>query len=127
MPACDYTYDPLYRLIEANGPRAYRPIGASILPPDGNDRDYPFDGAAQLNDLQALQHYTERYAYDPVGNFLSMSHRAGRTGNWTRTYAYCEASLLEPRQDKQSAERDGAADASRALPSSDIATTRTAT
>ena len=48
-----------------------------------------------MNDLQALQRYTESYTYDPAGNFLSMFHRAAHR-TWTRTYSYCEASLLEP-------------------------------
>jgi hypothetical protein len=66
-----------------------------LAPPDGNYRDYPFVGATQRSDLQALRNYTELYAYDPVGNFLTMAHRAVN-GNWTRAYAYNEASLTEP-------------------------------
>ena len=51
----------------------------------------------QLNDLQALRNYTEHYDYDPVGNFQTMAHHGGQgAGNWTRTYAYNETSLLEP-------------------------------
>ena len=91
----------------SEGPRAYRPIRVQLFPEYGNDRDYPFEGAAQLTDLQALQHYTECYEYDPVGNFLKMFHRAAHR-NWTRTYAYCEASLLEPAKEEQPAERDRA-------------------
>jgi RHS repeat-associated protein len=33
--------------------------------------------------------------YDPVGNLLRLTHQAA-VGNWTRTYAYNENSLIEP-------------------------------
>ena len=96
-PACDYTYDPLYRLIEAKGREHIGQSAFPFTPPDGNYRDYPFVGAAQLNDLQALRNYTERYDYDPVGNFETMAHLAGNgAGNWTRAYTYNESSLIEP-------------------------------
>src|SRR5262249_35668917 len=68
-PVCDYTYDPLYRLTDATG-REH--IGQSVLPftpPDANYRDFPFVGASQQNNLQALRTYTEHYDYDLVGNF----------------------------------------------------------
>jgi RHS repeat-associated protein len=94
-PACNYTYDPLYRLIEATG-REH--IGQSAFaPPDGNFRDYPFVGPSAQNDLQRLRTYTERYDYDPAGNFKTMFHLAGNgAGNWTRGYSYNESSLIEP-------------------------------
>lgn len=96
-PACRYTYDALYRLIEATG-REH--IGQSALPftPSGGDyRDFPFVGAAQLGDPQALRNYKEQYEYDPVGNFKTMSHLAGNgAGNWSRNYAYDDPSLIEP-------------------------------
>jgi len=94
---CDYTYDPIYRLIEAKGREHIGQSAFNFFPKHGDDHDYPFEGAAQLTDLQALQHYTECYEYDPAGNFLKMFHRAVHR-NWTRDYAYCEASLLEPQQ-----------------------------
>ena len=74
--SCDYTYDPLYRLIDATGREHIGQSAFAFAPPDGDYRDYPFVGAAQLNDLQALRNYTEHYAYDPVGNFLTMAHAA---------------------------------------------------
>jgi YD repeat-containing protein len=67
----------------------------SFAPKDGDYRDFPFVGAAQLHDPRALRNYTERYDYDPVGNFRTMAHQA-EGGNWERTYAYYEPSLLEP-------------------------------
>ena len=41
-----------------------------------------------------MRRYTERYEYDPVGNFLRLIHQAAN-GNWTRAYAYDEPSLIE--------------------------------
>lgn len=97
-PACDYTYDPLYRLTDARGREHVGQSAFAFTPPDGNYRDYPFVGASALNDLLQLRNYTEHYAYDQVGNFLTMAHVAGGAGNWTRTYAYNETSLLETTQ-----------------------------
>ena len=91
----EYSYDPLYRLLEATGREHVLQSAFSFAPADGNYRDFPFVGAARQPDLQALRNYVERYEYDPVGNFLSMRHRADG-GNWERAYAYEEASLLEP-------------------------------
>jgi RHS repeat-associated protein len=93
-PACDYTYDALYRLIEATGRENAPQSAFRFVPPDGNYRDYPFVGAAQQNDLQALRRYSEQYEYDGVGNFHKMLHHA-TGGDWTRTYAYHQASQLE--------------------------------
>jgi RHS repeat-associated protein len=93
--ASDYIYDPLYRLIQATGREHIGQSAFAFSPPNGNYRDYPFVGATQQSDLQALRNYTELYAYDPVGNFLTMAHQAVN-GNWTRGYAYNEASLTEP-------------------------------
>ena len=97
MPACEYTYDPIYRLIEATGREHIGQSAFHFLPEHGDDRDYPFEGAARLNDLQALQRYAECYDYDPVGNFLRMFHRPSHR-DWTPQYPYYESSLLEPRR-----------------------------
>ena len=94
-PACRYTYDPLYRLIEATGRENIGQSAFDFAPSDGDYRDYPFVGAARINDLQALQQCAEHYEYDQVGNFLSLAHRAEH-GGWTRRYAYREESFLEP-------------------------------
>ena len=42
-----------------------------------------------------MRNYTEQYFYDAVGNFERLIHQAAN-GNWTRAYAYNEASLIEP-------------------------------
>jgi RHS repeat-associated protein len=87
-PICSYTYDALYRLIEATGREHIGQMAHDFNPPDGNYRDHPFAGHhAHPSDLQALRNYTERYRYDPVGNILAMIHHASG-GSWTRHYAY---------------------------------------
>jgi RHS repeat-associated protein len=93
--ACEYTYDATYRLINATGREHIGQSAFNFLPDQGDDRDYPFEGAACSTDLQALQRYTEGYEYDAAGNFLKMFHRAARR-NWRREYRYCEPSLLDP-------------------------------
>ena len=100
-PVSDYTYDPLYRLTDAKGREHVGQSAFAFTPPNGDYRDYPFVGDSALNDLEQLRNYTEHYGYDPVGNFVTMAHVAGNgTGNWTRTYAYNETSLLEPATQK---------------------------
>ena len=79
-PVCDYTYDAIYRLIEAKGREHIGQTAFDFNPPSGNFRDYPFAGlGANPNDLQALRNYTERYEYDAVGNFEKLIHQAGPT------------------------------------------------
>jgi RHS repeat-associated protein len=93
-PVCRYTYDAIYRLIEATGREHIDQTAFQFAPPDCNYRDYPFVGLAPTNDLQAVRNYTERYVYDPVGNFERMIHDAAN-GGWTRAYEYAETSLIE--------------------------------
>jgi RHS repeat-associated protein len=93
--ACDYTYDPLYRLTEASGREHIGQSAFDFVPKDGDNRDYPFVGAADLRDLEAISAYVERYDYDSVGNFHTLRHQAAyRT--WARHYSYDETSLTEP-------------------------------
>ncbi|MCB0184051.1 MAG: hypothetical protein KDE31_07300, partial [Caldilineaceae bacterium] len=92
-PHSDYTYDAIYRLIAADG-REH--IGQAGQPQSSwNDEfrtnlPHPTAGGA-------MRRYTEQYEYDEVGNILQLIHRANN-GNWTRRYAYNEASQLEPEQ-----------------------------
>lgn len=93
-PVGSYTYDAVYRLIEAKGREHIGQNAFDFNPPNGDYRDHPFVGRAHPNDLQALRNYTERYEYDPVGNFEALAHRFNGAG-WTRRYDYQENSLLE--------------------------------
>jgi RHS repeat-associated protein len=87
-PHTTYTYDAVYQLIEARG-REH--IGQSGRPEHttwndearmlGNNIPHP-------NNPQAMRRYTERYAYDAVGNIIDLIHSANNNGAWSRSYAY---------------------------------------
>jgi RHS repeat-associated protein len=97
-PVSSYTYDAVYRLIEAKGREHIGQTTFDFTPAGGNRRDYPFVGhRAHPNDLQAMRNYTERYEYDEVGNFRFMRHSASG-GSRTRAYDYEEDSLIESTQ-----------------------------
>jgi RHS repeat-associated protein len=101
-PSAAYTYDALYRLVEATGREHLGQTGGQRDPPTPSDAfngfhthlDHPGDG-------DAMGIYVERYVYDAVGNFLKMQHRGSDPSHpgWTRAYAYQEPSLLEPSKD----------------------------
>jgi RHS repeat-associated protein len=94
-PASAYTYDAIYRLIEAKGREHIGQNAFDFNPPNGDYSDHPFVGhRAHPNDLQALGIYTERYEYDSVGNFAVATHCINGAG-WTRRYEYQETSLLD--------------------------------
>jgi|GEM_PF-2624045 len=85
VPDNDYTYDALYRLIQAEG----REHAGNNQAPDRNDRTRrgisPVPVAA--TDTAKMRRYMEHYEYDAVGNFIEMRHTVtGGTGNWTRYY-----------------------------------------
>lgn len=86
-PVSLYTYDALYRLIEARGREHAGQTNYQPTVPRDNDRDYPFQNLPNANDMQALRNYTERYEYDAVGNILAMIHRI-QNGGWNRAYDY---------------------------------------
>jgi RHS repeat-associated protein len=94
-PVCFYTYDAVYRLIEAQGRES---IGQSALQlglPQATYRDFPFAGlGAQSSDPKAVRSYTEQYHYDAVGNFEHINHRA-QGGIWLRDYHYEVGSFIE--------------------------------
>ena len=91
-PHSSYTYDALYRLIEAKG-REHP--GQNVAPGRTHEDLVPSTPIPHANDGQAMQLYTRTYEYDKQGNILSVNHAAGSNG-WSRTYSYNEASLLEP-------------------------------
>ncbi|MFD7712974.1 SpvB/TcaC N-terminal domain-containing protein, partial [Streptomyces sp. NPDC059786] len=94
-PVEAYTYDAVYRLVEATRREHIAQNALDFGPPAGEHRDYPFAGQrAHPNDLQALRNYTELYEYDPAGNIEALIHRANGAG-WTRRYEYDDDSPLE--------------------------------
>jgi RHS repeat-associated protein len=95
-PAWEYTYDAVYRLVEATGREHLGQAGGAPFPHSYNDA-----GRTHLphpGDRNAMGLYREIYVYDAVGNFLSMKHLGTTPGHpgWTREYLYEEANLLEP-------------------------------
>ena len=102
-PSNDYVYDAIYRLISAQGREHLGQTGGQRNPPTAPDAfnqfhtnlDHPGNG-------DALGIYVEEYDYDAVGNFKAMRHRGTDPVHpgWTRSYAYNEASLLEPTTQK---------------------------
>ena len=95
-PDADFTYDAVYRLIEATGREHLGQVGGSPIPHDYNDAarvrlPHPGDG-------NAMARYIERYAYDAAGNLTTMRHRGTDPAHpgWTRTYAYDEPSRVDP-------------------------------
>jgi RHS repeat-associated protein len=96
-PSADYTYDAIYRLIEATGREHLGQVGAQPTPTSYND--VPRVGILfSASDGNAMARYLERYVYDAVGNFKETIHSGSDTANpgWTRAYAYDELSQLEP-------------------------------
>ncbi len=91
-PSAGYTYDALYRLIEATG-REH--LGQGRGPEPTSPTDAPRVGLLQPGDGDAMGRYLERYVYDAVGNFLQTIHQGDPRGGWTRTYRYAEPSQLE--------------------------------
>ena len=89
-PHCDYTYDSVYRLIEACGREhiSKYPLPGTYWNDKYNTNLY------HPNNGQAMQKYTEQYVYDKAGNFERISHHAAK-GSWTRAYSYDEPSIVE--------------------------------
>ncbi len=96
-PSADYTYDALYRLIEARGREHLGQAGRAPKPSSYDDA--PRVGISfASSDGTAMGRYLERYVYDAVGNVETMQHVGSDPANvgWTRSYSYAEPSQLEP-------------------------------
>lgn len=102
-PSNDYTYDAVYRLIEATGREHLGQVGGAPIPHSHDDAGrvglVSADAAGRFapSDGTAMGRYIERYVYDAVGNFLQMQHHgsAAVLSGWTRAYTYDETSLIE--------------------------------
>ncbi|PVH76116.1 SpvB-domain-containing protein [Cadophora sp. DSE1049] len=95
-PSTEYTYDSVYRLIQATG-REH--LGQTNGQPNGPTAPGPFSGTIRDSptDGNALARYTETYKYDGTGNLLSVAHALnGTSPGWKRMYNYSAPSLLEP-------------------------------
>jgi RHS repeat-associated protein len=88
QPINKYTYDALYRLIEAEGRES---IGQSIFWTADSKEIIAKMGQPNPNSNNAAQKYTQTYTYDGVGNILKMVHQAANSG-YTRFYQYATKS-----------------------------------
>ncbi|WP_162902873.1 SpvB/TcaC N-terminal domain-containing protein [Taibaiella koreensis] len=80
-PEQDFTYDALYRLIEASG----REQDTNNDPPFGAGDRWTDMPAHNNPDSNTSRRYTQYYSYDKVGNIGQLRHSAG-TGSYTRNY-----------------------------------------
>jgi RHS repeat-associated protein len=94
-PSSSYTYDALYRLIEA--------CGREHLGQQGASSPYkPYDayriGLPNPGDGKAMGRYTESYHMDAIGNMLLVKHGGSdaQQPGWTRRYKYEELSQIQP-------------------------------
>ena len=81
----DYSYDALYRLVEAGGREHTGQIGVTAT---DNYNDSWCRLSLQPNSPVQLRNYTQKYFYDGVGNIQKMQHIAAGTASWIRTYQY---------------------------------------
>lgn len=100
-PSNDYLYDPLYRLIAADGREFFQQTG---IPEPSSFDDAPRVNQSWPGNPAQIQGYCEEYLYDEVGNFLQLLHHQGSLPAvhgafgpvlWKRDYSYAEASLIE--------------------------------
>ncbi len=82
-PKNKYTYDAMYRLIQAEG-RENKTFNNASTAVESD----PLSVSFPVTD-QTLRNYTQLYTYDPTGNILRMRHITNiDTERWTRNYAY---------------------------------------
>ena len=86
--SADYTYDAVYRLIEATGREHESIAGVQDDQEDVND----FRAAPFANNPNEFREYTQTYDYDEVGNLTKMVHAPVGGTNWTRNYSYASTS-----------------------------------
>ena len=79
-----YTYDALYRLVEASGRESN---GAISFNSKDNWNDAPFLHRLNPGDPVAMRNYVQSCRYDAAGNILQMRRQAPG-GDWTRDYNY---------------------------------------
>ncbi|WP_127529436.1 SpvB/TcaC N-terminal domain-containing protein [Paenibacillus kobensis] len=89
-PLSDYTYDALYRLIQASG-RQHPGILPDTHATGFKQSLWMSANPPHLNDAEKLENYTETYAYDEAGNKVQTRHAAA-SASWTRTMEVCDDS-----------------------------------
>jgi RHS repeat-associated protein len=93
-PSASYEYDPIYRLVKADG-REF--LGLDGKPTPLTHSDAPRDTQFHPNDGNKLGRYSQEYFYDEVGNFEKLVH-SGSSGGWKRDYKYEAISLTDSAQ-----------------------------
>ncbi|CEJ81595.1 hypothetical protein VHEMI01715 [[Torrubiella] hemipterigena] len=95
-----FTYDSLYRLIEATGREHLGQMHTTRAKhSSGQNQPTAGDSIYHPNNGQALGRYVERYVYDAVNNLQKMHHsNLTENANWTRHYHYEEPSLVDNKQ-----------------------------
>ncbi|NVB39965.1 RHS repeat-associated core domain-containing protein [Pseudenhygromyxa sp. WMMC2535] len=83
--ANSYTYDAMYRLIEATG-REHSTQGTN----QRTDVQISSGPQPMTSDPSAMRRYTQTYSYDSVGNILKIKHIPASGTGWTRRYEYDE-------------------------------------
>ncbi len=81
-PVQKYTYDALYRLIQAEGREQEAAAGFG-----SSDNVDDAGWKVPLGD-DAAQRYIQKYTYDAVGNILRLQHISGPASSYTRDYTY---------------------------------------
>jgi RHS repeat-associated protein len=84
----DYTYDAVYRLIEATGREHEGIVGAQ----DDQESPHDFKDIKHANNPNGFREYTQTYSYDKVGNVSTFKHAPVGAAAWTRTYTYATGS-----------------------------------
>ena len=97
-PSAEYTYNPVYRLVEATGREHLGQVGGAPGPPTPSGPDDSFFlGLPSPGDGAAMGTYVESYEYDDAHNLRRLRHRGHSPvhAGWTRGFDYNEVSLLE--------------------------------
>lgn len=94
-PSSQYTYDAVYRLVEATG-REH--LGQDRQPTPLDALGFNHSRIPHPSDGNAMGRYCENFVYDMVGNILEVQHRSSGAANpnWARRYSYTESSSIEP-------------------------------
>ena len=90
IPSSSYTYDAVYRLIQATGRQHTGQNLPANYPPTNSDSNWMVTNPSPT-DLTQLQNYVQSYIYDSVGNMQSMknvSSQPAGAGNWNRAFTY---------------------------------------
>jgi RHS repeat-associated protein len=95
----DFTYDAVYRLVEATGREHLAQTAGGTAPIPITETDAP-RMRLDPGDSNPMGRYVQRYVYDAVGNFLEMAHQGTDPAHpgWRRRYTYQEPSQLDPNQ-----------------------------